>query len=237
MLEVGERPCINDTTSDSVDSVLRDGFKFSSKEIRALIAQGHDWAAAHDDYVRLSSKDTSLAKVHLLSLSKEDLHLRFGYNISEPRVNMYIDRLNFHRDVVLGVLREGRLVAFCHLAVFPEDGREAGELGISILAEVRGQGIATKLMGHCFTEAAKNDLSKLQINYLSHNTAMAMLCRKFGAKTSSECGDVTAVIEVYAEVNRYRGRYDRRSTPREKMSYTEALPLALRPMMRARGVR
>ena len=87
---------------------------------------------------------------HLLALDAEDRHLRFAHVLSDDGVRQYVEAIDLTRDVVFVVTDTHlAIIGAAHLA------REEGhaELGISVLAQSRGQGIGGALLARCAARA------------------------------------------------------------------------------------
>jgi hypothetical protein len=86
---------------------------------------------------RLSDDTRALLVAHFLALPLKDRSLRFGMALAPTVIAAYVDKIDFQRDLVLGV-RDGRLapVGVGHLAI---EGNQA-ELALSVLPANRHNG-------------------------------------------------------------------------------------------------
>lgn len=183
----------------TLDELLLNSFQGYSNEIRQLIVGSQQWLGARTDFYVLTPKDIPKILDHFNRLSPADIVLRFGQFRTAQHIESYIKKLDFASDALLGIQQGDVLVGFCHMAVYPERGFFSAEIGISMLPEARGKKFASKLMALCFAEAAKLGVATLYVHYLSRNTAMAALCRKFGAAIESEAGEATATLQVHEQ--------------------------------------
>ena len=156
-----------------------------------------DWIGTPNRFVLLTRNSRCAVLEHLRGLSPGDLYLRFCAPVSDAFLQGYVDKLNFERDVVFGILSNERLVALCHLALFDEGSKKAGEVGLSVSNGYRGRGYSSDMLIACFAEAAKHGVQSLFINYKQSNKAMAALCRKFKAELECISGEVTATMHVH----------------------------------------
>jgi len=136
---------------------------------------------------------------HLLQLSPQDRHLRFGYAASDEQVMQYVQRIDFQRDEVFGIFnRRLALIALAHLAYLPVGwtGLRAAEFGVSVQAASRGRGYGARLFDHAVLHARNRDVDTLVIHALSENSAMLKIARKAGAVVHRDGGDAEAVLKL-----------------------------------------
>jgi len=138
---------------------------------------------------------------HLLSLSERDRYLRFGYAASDAQVQIYAERLDFHRDELLGIFnRRLELVAMAHLAYDPAPQRPGKpamvEFGVSVLAQARGKGMGQRLFDRAILHARNRGVGTLFIHALTENTPMLRIARKAGAKVEREGSESEAWLRL-----------------------------------------
>jgi RimJ/RimL family protein N-acetyltransferase len=187
----------DDSFLETGASLLLESFKGCSNDIRQLIFSSQQWLGVHNEFRQLGKADSAEILVHFKELPSDDIILRFGRIKSESQLSAYVRGFNYEEDVFMGAMQDGKLVGFCHMAVYPENGCKTAEIGISVLPEARGKGLASKLMAICFGQAGKLGVANLHIHYLLRNRAMAALCKKYGARLSTEAGEVTATLTVH----------------------------------------
>jgi GNAT superfamily N-acetyltransferase len=130
---------------------------------------------------------------HFLALDTEDRRLRFGIALGDAAVRAYVARMDFERDAVFGVLDdELELLGVAHLA---RDTASA-ELGVSVLAPVRGRGIGGALLSRAHTRARNWGMRSLFMHCLRENSAMMHLARKHGMALAPEAGEVDAHLAL-----------------------------------------
>jgi GNAT superfamily N-acetyltransferase len=89
----------------------------------------------------LTSLHRTAYEQHLLALGPQDRRLRFGTPPADSVVRAYVARIDFERDALFGVFSDDlTLVGAAHLA----RGEDHAELGVSVLPEHRGRGIAAR---------------------------------------------------------------------------------------------
>lgn len=131
--------------------------------------------------------------VHLLALDPEDRRLRFGQALSDEGVEQYTDRIDLSRDVVFVVTNDDfAIIGAAHLA--RED--EHAQLGVSVLAKNRGQGIGEALLERCASRTRIWGVRVLFMNCLVENTAMMHLARKQGLKIVSSGAEAEAFVHL-----------------------------------------
>ena len=118
---------------------------------------------------------------HLLSLPPRDRGLRFGMALAPHAIASYVARLDFARDAIFGVHdHDLALVGVAHVAF---EGREA-ELGVSVLPRHRRRGIGDALFRRAVEHARNRSAAVLAMQWLSHNTPMLRLAKRFGVVTA-----------------------------------------------------
>ncbi|HVL77405.1 MAG TPA: GNAT family N-acetyltransferase, partial [Noviherbaspirillum sp.] len=122
-------------------------------------------------------------------------------------ITRYVQKLDFARDSVFGIYdQDFRLVGVGHLAFLPREAiavlREASEkqqvaeLGVSVLPEVRGEGIGTRLFVRAAIHCRNRDVDTLHMKCLARNEAMMHLARKAGMEIHVGCGEANAYLKL-----------------------------------------
>lgn len=137
------------------------------------------------------ARDAYLA--HLLALGSEDARLRFGASQSRESITGYVDAIDFENDAIFGVHGdEMRLVGAAHLAF----GDDVAELGLSVLAEARRQGVGGALIERASEYARNRAKPRLYMHCLAENAAMMRLARRAGMDVVLESGDADAHVAL-----------------------------------------
>lgn len=135
---------------------------------------------------------------HLLTLSREDRYLRFGYSASDEMIQRYVAGLNFERDEIFGIYnRRLELIAMAHLAFSVEtDFSSCAEFGVSVLAHARGKGYGSSLFDRAVMHARNEGVEMMFIHALSENTAMLNIARKSGAILQRDGAESDAYLRL-----------------------------------------
>lgn len=135
---------------------------------------------------------------HLLTLSREDRYLRFGYSASDEMIQRYVAGLNFERDEIFGIYnRRLELIAMAHLAFSVEtDFSSCAEFGVSVLAHARGKGYGSNLFDRAVMHARNEGVEMMFIHALSENTAMLNIARKSGAILQRDGAESDAYLRL-----------------------------------------
>ncbi len=135
---------------------------------------------------------------HLLSLSPQDRHLRFGYTAQDVHIQRYVAGLNFERDEIFGIYnRKLVLLAVAHLAYSENAHNEAGaEFGVSVLASARGRGYGARLFERAALHAGNDGVGVMFIHALSENSAMLQIARNAGALVQRDGQESEAFLKL-----------------------------------------
>lgn len=141
---------------------------------------------------------------HLLALSPEDRHLRFGYPASDEQIERYVDRFDEDRDELFGIFnRRLQIIAMAHLAYGPPvqgaQNADMAEFGVSVLASARGHGMGARLFDTACLHARNRGVQRLFIHALSENTAMLRIARNAGASVERDGSESEAWLQLPPE--------------------------------------
>lgn len=128
---------------------------------------------------------------HLLALDAEDRYARFGSLIRDEGIRALVARLDFERDLLLGIEDSSHLVGLAHI------GRSQGvlaELSLSVAAHWRYQGIARTL----FECAARNVTSQGIANFacIHGHPATLRIANKLNLPYSFQTVDPRVIIKI-----------------------------------------
>ena len=141
----------------------------------------------------LSDVDKLRLRAHFLQLDASDRHLRFGSSLNDIAVIHYVESINFERDEFYAVSDDARSVlGVVHIAVV---GQEA-ELGLSVLAAVRGQGIGNTLFERAVMRLRNRCVREVLVRCLHQYAAMMHLAQKYGMKIHQDGADREARLEL-----------------------------------------
>lgn len=153
--------------------------------------------------LQLSETNRDAMRRHFLTLSDEDLRLRFEHVISENTLLRYADSIDFERDAVFGVFdADLGLAGVAHL------GLRGGvaEFGVSVAPGHRGEGIGTALYRRAYEYSRNHRITTLFVHCLKENAAMMHIARKAGMEIVLDAAEVEAHLHV---------------PPGDPLSYTE----------------
>ena len=151
----------------------------------------------------LSERDRRRVLRHLLALDGDDRLLRFGSMIPDAQIVAYVDKIDFSRDIVFGVVNNVfQLVGMGHLAFASADGRKSttkqqvAEFGVSVSASARGQGVGTRLFQRAAIHCRNSDVDTLYMQCLTSNQTMMHIAKKAGMRIKREYGEADAHLEL-----------------------------------------
>jgi len=140
---------------------------------------------------RLSASARRAYLAHLITLEDRDVRLRFGSRVPSSSIERYVEAIDFDRDALFGVHDEAlRLVGAAHLAF----GGDLAELGLSVLAGARRQGVGAALIRRASEYARNRSKRRLFMHCLAENAAMTRLARRAGMDVAIESGDADAFL-------------------------------------------
>lgn len=133
---------------------------------------------------------------HLKKLDHEDRILRFCNAVKDEIIDHLVGRIyqNMSKgdDIVFGHFSpQGELVGAVAVSFMSDidDGAKIAEVGISVLPEGRGQGIAKTLMERAILHAQNRGCVRLQTMCLVTNRTMDHLAKSVGMQVSGEFGE------------------------------------------------
>ena len=144
---------------------------------------------------RLDESQRGRLADHLLALEPADLRLRFGHSMTPEAIERYVEGIDFGTDTVFAVLDDDlSVLGAAHLA-FADEG---AELGVSVLARCRGQGVGSALFARAEEHARNRFVSRLFMHCLAENAAMMRIARRAGMDIAMEAGDAEAFLHLDA---------------------------------------
>lgn len=151
----------------------------------------------------LGERDRRRVLRHLLALDSDDRLLRFGSMIPDEQITAYVEKIDFSRDIVFGVLNNVfQLVGMGHLAFASADGRKSttkqqvAEFGVSVSKSARGQGVGTRLFQRAAIHCRNSDVDTLYMQCLTSNQTMMHIAKKAGMRIKREYGEADAHLEL-----------------------------------------
>lgn len=127
---------------------------------------------------------------HLLRLSSESRHLRFGAEVSDTYIEDYALHALDSNCRVWGFFGpRGNLRGTGELKRFSKKP-DCAEAAFTVEDQYRGQGIGSELLSRIIRSARNRDIHHLYLNCLSENLVMQKVARKFEANLTFDHGDV-----------------------------------------------
>ncbi|MBL0290970.1 MAG: GNAT family N-acetyltransferase [Betaproteobacteria bacterium] len=149
-------------------------------------------------YAPLTAQDQPAVVQHLLSLDADDRVLRFNTTAPDEKVVEYCGRWNHADDIVEGAWEGERLIGLIHLPVFRVGADLVGELGVSVAADRRKRGVATRLALRTLDSSRRRGLDRIYINFLTRNRPMMCLARRFTDDIALDGDETVATIHLDA---------------------------------------
>ncbi len=144
---------------------------------------------------RLGDINREHLRAHFLQLDAEDRHLRFGSSLNDSAIIHYVDGIDFERDEIYAVADDAQtILGVVHIAVLPQEA----ELGLSVLAAARGQGIGNALFERAVMHLRNRCVREVLVRCLHQNAAMMHLAQKHGMKIQQDGSDREARLELPA---------------------------------------
>ena len=151
----------------------------------------------------LGERDRRRILRHFLALDDSDRMLRFGSIIPDEQITKYVNKLDFKRDIVFGVVnRVFQLVGVGHLAFAKADGgkpttkERVAEFGVSVSKSARGQGVGSRLFQRAAIHCRNADVDTLYMQCLTSNQTMMHIARKAGMEIKREYGEADAYLRL-----------------------------------------
>lgn len=150
---------------------------------------------------QLQERDRRRMLRHFMDLDNSDRLLRFGTVLPDEQLIKYVNKIDFSRDVVLGVYNNVfRLVAVGHLAFAPKTTvtvkQLVAEFGVSVSKSARGLGIGSRLFERAAMHCRNQDVDTLYMQCLSSNRVMMHIAKKAGMEIKREYGEADAYLQL-----------------------------------------
>ncbi|MBV8210390.1 MAG: GNAT family N-acetyltransferase [Burkholderiaceae bacterium] len=142
----------------------------------------------------LHANDLAALGDHLMRLDATDRRYRFGIAMSDRQLVDFAQRCDPERDIFVVLKRGARIGGVCQLSVYRDAALlPVADLGISVDATSRRSGWATQMLRTVLNIARERRVTRLVVQYLRCNLAMAALVRSLGDVSEERHGaEVTA---------------------------------------------
>ena len=142
---------------------------------------------------KLSLLDKYKLIMHLQSLQGEERRLRFGGSVSDSYIESYVEKSFDGESKWFGIDHiDNKIVAACHVAIIDD----MAELGCSVDADYRNQGIAQAMFDRAVTWLRTKGIQDVCMHCLSENGAMKHIARKNDMVVVSEYGESDANVHL-----------------------------------------
>lgn len=142
---------------------------------------------------------------HLKKLDSEDRILRFCNATKDEAIDAIVGKIRERMatgsdEIFVHCARDRSVIAAAHVSVgIDRQDRKFAEVGISVLPEGRGKGIAKFLMERVILHAANRGCERLQTMCLINNQSMDRLARSVGMTVKGSFGDEAKHAELPLE--------------------------------------
>ena len=149
--------------------------------------------------VVLDARHRRAFTAHLRSLDTEDRCGRFWSPVNDAFIERYAQGIVGDGHVLVGAMRGRRIVGLAHAALYA-DGADglAAEIGISVDAEARKQGLGKRLLRAAMAAVGRLQAGRVHVLFMTMNSAMAALARSLGGHISRDGVDSSAVFDLQA---------------------------------------
>jgi RimJ/RimL family protein N-acetyltransferase len=139
-------------------------------------------------YIRkLTPADRPAIRAHLARLDPEARRKRFGHPVPPHTAAAHADGIDFSDTILFGRIDGGAVRGL--VAITPcGPGGTTGELGLSVEAGWRGQGLGTELTRRVFTIATNRRVGRVIVLCVADNAPMQRIARKLGGYVRSREG-------------------------------------------------
>lgn len=142
---------------------------------------------------KLSTLDKRKLISHLQSLQGEERRLRFGGTVSDDYIASYVESSFDGESKWFGVDHiDNKIVAACHVAILDD----MAELGCSVDADYRNQGIAQAMFDRAVTWLRTMGIQDVCMHCLAENGAMKHIARKNDMAVVTEYGESDANVHL-----------------------------------------
>jgi N-acetylglutamate synthase-like GNAT family acetyltransferase len=147
-------------------------------------------------YAPLTAQDRPAVVQHLLSLDADDRVLRFNTTAPDEKVVEYCGA-GITPTTSSRAPGGERLIGLIHLRCFASEPTSS-ELGVSVAADRRKRGVATRLALRTLASSRRRGLDRIYINFLTRNRPMMCLARRFTDDIALDGDETVATIHLDA---------------------------------------
>jgi GNAT superfamily N-acetyltransferase len=164
---------------------------------------------------RLDDRDLPAIETHLLDLDPVSRNRRFRSGFGDAAVSAYVRRLDLRRAILVGAIEADsrRIVGLAE--AHPADAPRTVEIGTSVLAEHRRQGLARNLVGRAIAVAFAHGASTVELLFDPDNYPAARIATGLNARF---CSPGHAVLRIPTAESCARWRW---AAPADKLAASQ----------------
>ncbi len=144
---------------------------------------------------RLDSRHLEAINAHLLELGPDDRSDRFLGAVNDDYLRRYVRDI-VATDILIGAVQEGRVIGLAHAAMYREGAEFVCEVGVSVQAGARKQGLGKRLLLRALEAARRIDVRRAIVLFRATNHAMAGLARSVGGRIQQNAAESCAVFAI-----------------------------------------
>ncbi|MBA1149108.1 GNAT family N-acetyltransferase [Ectothiorhodospiraceae bacterium WFHF3C12] len=129
---------------------------------------------------RLYPAERNKFKEHLKRLAPADRRLRFGSQISDARIDRYVDGLEWPWAITLVAMKDGLVRGAGECVIARHTWPPTAELAFSVEPAYQGQGIGSGLFERLLVVARNRGISRIHIVTTPDNTRMQRMATRYG---------------------------------------------------------
>jgi GNAT superfamily N-acetyltransferase len=130
---------------------------------------------------------------HLAKLPPHDIYLRFGAPMTPDALNAYVERIDFHNDVLFAIHdHDLSMVGAAHVAF----GIDDAEFGVSVLPSHRRRGYGLALVERAAQHVRNRFYRRVYMHCLAQNEPIMRLARKAGMDIVLAMGEADAYLAL-----------------------------------------
>jgi RimJ/RimL family protein N-acetyltransferase len=143
--------------------------------------------------ILLTPSEWQQVRQHFLQLDANDRRLRFGLVVTDRFIEHYVDNVFEDTDSEVFVIFDQECVAaVCHVAV----QRQEGELGVSVLPQYRGSGMASALFDRAVSYLRTHHAVTVYMHCLKENQVMQHIARKNNMQVLTDQDESDARLSI-----------------------------------------
>lgn len=145
---------------------------------------------------RLAPDEAPMLAAHLLRLDADDRRKRFGRPVADARIENYVAGIDWTRAGVIGFFADGAVRASAQVAWPLLSWLDGAEVGLTVEAPYRNNGLGGELMRRAITMARNLGLDELRLFALADNEPVKHLARKAGFALSQAGTEVDGRLKL-----------------------------------------